>query len=103
MPEFMGSMLDPNVFDSMFDSDPLLAIWNAGSGNGTLDDLSGLVKSISTAVTNYVRQHDSTYQSEPARGQVRYNTVCINLRWPWVANSSAVVILTLPFFVWVVL
>lgn len=115
----MGEALNANTFAELFDgelteyysyaspaqfgSEALLAVWNAGSGNGTLDDFIGLIKNISDAVTTHLRLNGEDYQSDTAYGEVHYNTVCIHVRWPWVAYSDAVVGLTLLFFAWVVL
>jgi hypothetical protein len=119
MPSTAGSMLNDNIFGdlfkggltayrledppALFGSDPLLAIWHAGSGNGTLEDFSGLIKNISDTVTMRVREHGNVYQSKPALGEVHYNTVCISVQWPWIAYSGAIVVLTLLFFALVVL
>jgi hypothetical protein len=115
----MGEALNANTFAELFEGEltehysyaspaqfgqeAFLAVWNAGSGNGTLDDFTGLIKNISDAVTTHLRLNGEDYQSDAAHGEVHYNTVCIRVHWPWVAYSGAVVGLTLLFFAWVVL
>lgn len=39
----------------------------------------------------------------PVTGRVKFNTVCIHVRWPRVAYSAVVVMLTLVFFAWTVI
>lgn len=115
----MGEALNANTFAELFEGEltehysyaspaqfgpeALLAVWNAGSGNGTLDDFTGLIKNISDAVTTHLRLNGEDCQSDAAHGEVHCNTVCIHVHWPWVAYSGAVVGLTLLFFAWVVL
>lgn len=115
----MGEALNANTFAELFEGEltehysfappalfgpeALLAVWNAGSSNGTLSDFTGLIKNISDAVTTHLRLNGEEYQSDAAHGEMNYNTVCIHVHWPWVTYSGAIVGLTLLFFVWVVL
>lgn len=84
-------------------SDTVMALANAGSGNGTLEDVRAFFTNVTDTMTTHMRMHGARYQSEPVRGAVVYNTVCIHVRWEWIAYSVAVVALTLLFFVWVVI
>ncbi|KAF3050053.1 hypothetical protein E8E11_008190 [Didymella keratinophila] len=83
--------------------EPVLALWHAGTGNGTFDDIDGIMRNISDALTAYIRQNGKPWKNKPASGTVYYNTVCIHVRWVWMAYSVAVVVLTLVFFIWVVM
>ena len=82
--------------------DPLLAIWYAGTGNGTLEDISDLMRNVADAVTVYMRDSGPEFRSIPVVGDVHYTTVCIHVRWPWMAYSISIVVLTLVFFAWMV-
>ncbi|CAO2652568.1 Nn.00g008510.m01.CDS01 [Neocucurbitaria sp. VM-36] len=118
MTDTAGNTLNENLFRNLFDGDiqewwtysppaligneTLMAIWHAGSGNGTLEDISGLMKNISDSLTTHIRQHGHVNLSQPVLGEVHYNTVCIRVQWEWVIYSGAVVALTLVFFIWVI-
>ena len=108
-PLFKGELTElhdedpPSPKKKLLGPEALLAIWIAGSRNGTLEYFSGPFKNISDTLTTHVRQHSDTNQSEPSLGDVHYHTVCVNVRWPWTAYSGAIVGLTLLFFTWVVL
>jgi hypothetical protein len=82
--------------------EPLLAMRFAGSGNGTLQDMSGLMRNVSAGLTKYVRRKASGNLSRPKLGTVTHNTVCIRVKWPWVAFSGLIILLTLVFFIYVV-
>lgn len=84
-------------------SEPLMAIWHAGSGNGTLEDMSGFMKNISDSLTIHVRQHGHPNLSQPVLGETHSNTVCIRVQWEWIIYSAVVVGSTLMFFIWVVI
>jgi len=79
------------------------AIFNAGSGNGTLEDMNGLIKNVSDTITIFIRQNGNATKSEPVHGDVRYNTVCIKVQWAWIAYPAAVAMLTMLFLAWVVI
>ncbi|KAF2874040.1 hypothetical protein BDV95DRAFT_604257 [Massariosphaeria phaeospora] len=84
--------------------EPLKALWHAGSGNGTLEDVSGVIRNVTDSLTTHIRRTPSAYRdgattyNTPIRGQVHYNTTCIRIRWIWIAYSSATVGLLLLFF-----
>ena len=56
-------------------SDPSLAMWYAGTGNGTLEDFRGLIKNMSDALTIYLRDNGPVFRSAPIVGEVHYTTV----------------------------
>lgn len=87
---------------ALFGPESLMAIRHAGSGNSTLQDMSDLMRNVSDALTTYVRQHGHVNMSSPMLGTVTRNTFCIRVQWPWVAFSAAIVLLTLLFFLYVV-
>ncbi|KAF2828783.1 hypothetical protein CC86DRAFT_319841 [Ophiobolus disseminans] len=101
---FKGELLERGTSNppALFGPEPLMAIRHAGSGNGTLKDMSDLMRNISNSLTTYVRQHGNVNMSNPMLGTVTRNTVCIRVQWPWVAFSAAIVLLTLVFFLYVV-
>lgn len=120
MSDLAGTSLDSNLFQDLFKGnitewgefwttgpgamgpEPLMAIWYAGSGNGTFEDMSALMKNISETLTTHVRHHGNANLSQPFTGEVHYNTVCIRVRWEWITYSGAIVAFTLIFFIWVV-
>ena len=101
---FEGELKEFGTSDppALFGPEPLMAIRHAGSGNGTFKDMSDLMRNVSDALTTYVRQNGNVNMSSPMLGSVTYNTVCIRVQWPWVAFSGAIVLLTLVFFLYVV-
>ncbi|OAL56194.1 hypothetical protein IQ07DRAFT_581577 [Pyrenochaeta sp. DS3sAY3a] len=120
MSDMAGTSLNSNLFRHLFKGDitewgemwtsgpsangsePLMAIWNAGSGNGTLEDMSALMRNISETLTTHVRHNGNGNFSQPFTGEVHYNSTCISVRWEWITYSGAIVAFTLIFFIWVV-
>jgi hypothetical protein len=100
---FKGEMVEWGRNDppALFGPEPLFAMRFAGSGNGTLQDMSGLMRNVSAGLTKYVRQSSSNL-SRPKLGTVTHNTVCIGVKWSWIAFSGLIVLLTLVFFIYVV-
>lgn len=101
-PLFEGNLTQEFTSTQPTGPDPLLAMWFAGTGNGTLEDISGLMRNVTDAVTVYMRDSGPGFRSAPVVGDVHYTTVCIHVRWPWMAYSISIVVLTLVFFVWMV-
>jgi hypothetical protein len=83
-------------------AEALTALFNAGSGNGTLEDLDGVLKNMTGTLTTYMRQAGQRGFSEPAVGKMYGYTSCIQIRWAWLSYAAAVVGLLLIFFVWMV-
>lgn len=74
-------------------------------GEGALKDFSGIYESNVEALNVYIRQRSIANHAEwfeSARGEVHYSTVCVYVRRLGVVYPSAIVLLTLFFFVWVV-
>jgi len=82
--------------------DAMMAVWKAGSGNGTLEDISGLMRNISDTLTTFIREQKSELNNS-ILGEVHYNSLCIRIRWAWVTYSGATVFFTLHFFVWLII
>lgn len=80
----------------------LTALWHAGSGNGTLEDVQGLMRSMADTLTAYMRQAGEKGFSAAATGTMREQTNCIQVRWAWLAYAAMVVGLLLVFFTWMV-
>jgi hypothetical protein len=87
----------------IYGPEPLVAIWNAGPANDSGAGFFNLTQGVTDAITVYVRQNGNENHSEPARGEVYYNTVCVQVRWAWIAYPAAVVVLTLLFFAGVII
>ncbi|PVH92305.1 hypothetical protein DM02DRAFT_543964 [Periconia macrospinosa] len=106
--------LQTNLFDKIFSgevlsspreevpgfngSETLMAIWNAGSGNGTLEDLQGMMSSMTNSLTTHIRQNGWEGFKTPATGEMYRITTCVHVRWAWMAYAGALVFLTLIFF-----
>jgi hypothetical protein len=80
----------------------LTALWYAGSGNGTLEDVQGLMRSMTDTLTAYIRHAGEPEFSERVSGIMREQTNCIQVRWAWLAYAAMVVGLLLIFFTWMV-
>lgn len=80
-------------------TETVAALWYAGS---TLENMTSLMNNVTEVMTTYIREEQSRF-SDPVVGKVRYNSVCIVVRWGWVAYSCATVALTLLFFIWIIL
>lgn len=101
---FQGDIQEHWAFSppALFGSEPLLAIWHAGSSNGTFEDISGLMRNISESLTTHTRQNGQPGLSQTVLGEIHSNTVCICVQWKWIIYSGLVVGFTLFFFIWAV-
>lgn len=75
-------------------------------GNATFDSIQDVFANISISLTNYIREDGSNggstegpVSSTPAQGTVHQAKICIGVRWAWLAYPIALVVLTLVFFV----
>ena len=59
----------------------VVALYNAGSGNGTLEDLQGIMRNVTDALTTYIRQAGDEGFSEPAIGDMSDYATCVQVRW----------------------
>jgi hypothetical protein len=110
--------LDRNLFGRMFSgevrnswsygyagyegAEALTALYNAGTGNGTLEDVESLLRGMTDTFTTYMRQAGDPGLSVPATAEMHESTSCIQVRWAWLAYAALVVGLLLIFFAWMV-
>jgi hypothetical protein len=92
----------PNGHASYSGAEALAVLLNAGSGNGTLADLQGVLSNMTGTLTTYMRQAGQPGFSEPAVGKMYDYNSCIQVRWAWSSYAAAMVCLLLIFFVWMV-
>jgi hypothetical protein len=113
-----ATSLDGNLFSSMFSgeirssggyghtgfagSEALTALYNAGSGNGTLQDVERTLRGMTDTFTTYIRKAGDPGLSVPATAEMHENTSCIQVRWAWLAYAALIVGLLLVFFAWMV-
>jgi hypothetical protein len=76
----------------------MLRIYNARPANDSGAGFSQTMQDIADAMSVYVRQDSRENNSEPALGEVRYSTVCVEVRWAWIAYPVAIAMLTLLSF-----
>jgi hypothetical protein len=112
------SSLERNLFTPMFSgyvrnswsyqyagydgAEALTALYNAGSGNGTLEDVEGLLRGMTDTLTTYMRKAGDPGLSVPATAEMHESTSCIQVRWAWLTYAALVVGLLLIFFTWMV-
>ena len=79
--------------------------WNAellqvyDFGNVTLESLNSTFQNISESITTYMRDTGNANHSEPARGNVLHGQTCLEVRWGWLALPATLVVVTLLFFI----
>ncbi|KAF2678046.1 hypothetical protein K458DRAFT_143423 [Lentithecium fluviatile CBS 122367] len=102
---FTGALNESSSYhyEAQEGSATLMAIWNTGSGNGTLEDMRGIFSNIEEAITTHLRIAGPHVYGEPVKGLVWYDTTCMRIRWGWVAYSTTIVGLTFIFFVGMIL
>ena len=78
-------------------SDALKTIYNYG--NVSFDRVNQIFENVSDSVTNFIRLQTLPKYNDPAQGLVSQNQTCLGVRWPWLAFPTALVLLTLAFFI----
>ncbi|KAI8933165.1 hypothetical protein NX059_009806 [Plenodomus lindquistii] len=94
------SVLRPPTYKA---TEGLSALYSAGSGNGTLEDVQGVFTNITDAITTYMRHVSDPEYSNPAIGVMYINMTCIQVRWAWLSYAAIIVGSLLVFFMWMVL
>jgi hypothetical protein len=61
----------------------MTALFNAGSGNGTLEDVQGVLNNMINTLTTHMRQAGQPGFREPAVREMNDYTSCIQTRWAW--------------------
>lgn len=65
----------------------------------TLEGISDVFRNISQAMTTVMRMTGAVERSDPAVGQVFRLKTCVDVQWEWLAFPTSLVVLTLVFFV----
>lgn len=68
-------------------------------GNVTFDRVNEIFQNISNSMTSFIRQSNNLNWSNPAEGVTMRDQVCLSVRWPWLALPAVLVLLTVIFFV----
>ena len=68
-------------------------------GNVSLESLNSTFQNISQSITTYMRETGNANHSEPAGGNVLRGETCLEVHWGWLALPAALVVLTLLFFI----
>ncbi|KAF2758431.1 hypothetical protein EJ05DRAFT_485561 [Pseudovirgaria hyperparasitica] len=67
----------------------LTAVYNAGSGNGTLEDVQGLFNNVSDALSLVIRANGNASFNDPTFGIATERATCIAIQWPWITYFAA--------------
>lgn len=89
--------LDPSALDGPA---AVQAVYNFG--DVSFERVDGIVRNLTRALSNVVRVGGMGDVGVPALGQVNEEKTCIQIRWAWMAYPAALVVLSLAFFVWMV-
>lgn len=68
-------------------------------GNVSFDRVNETFQNISNSITKFIRQNSLSKWSNPAEGVVMHDQTCLSVRWPWLAFPAVLVLLTVIFFV----
>lgn len=68
-------------------------------GNVSLESLNSTFQNISQSITTYMRDTGDPNHSDPVRGIVLHAQTCLGVRWGWLALPAALVVMTLLFFI----
>ena len=86
-----------NSIDVIKGPQNLQTIYNYG--NVSFDRVNETFQNISSSITKYIRQNTLGKWSNPAEGVVMHDQTCLSVRWPWLAFPAVLVLLTVIFFV----
>ena len=68
-------------------------------GNVTFDRVNETFQNISDSITSFIRQSKFSNWSNPAEGVTMRDQVCLSVRWGWLALPAVLVLLTVIFFI----
>lgn len=78
-------------------SEALQTIYNFG--NVSFDRVNQVFDNISDSMTDFFRLQTLPKYNNPAQGLVSRDQTCLGVRWPWLVFPATLVLLTLAFFV----
>jgi hypothetical protein len=82
---------------------PQVVQWFFNFGSADFDWVDQTFNNVTTSLTNYIRQNGVANFSSPAIGEAKEAKTCIAVRWPFLTYPAALAVLTLIFFLAVVL
>ena len=97
---FQGTVEGEALLDSINDikgPQNLQTLYNYG--NVSFDRVNETFQNISKSITKYIRQNALGKWSNPAEGVVMHDQTCLSVRWPWLTFPAVLVLLTVIFFV----
>jgi hypothetical protein len=97
---FLEDFLDGSITEQLYlyrGSAQLLALYN--EANLTFDRIDETWKNLSDSITTHIRHHGGANFSAPAVGEPLRLQTCVHIRWPFLAYPAALVLLTIIFFV----
>lgn len=68
-------------------------------GNATFESISDTFRNVSRAMTVAIRSHGVAGRSDPVVGSVLRTDTCVNVQWAWITFPAGLVVLTLVFFI----
>ena len=86
-----------DILERLNGSESLQAIYDGG--NASFDSVSQIFDNVSDSLTDYFRLQTQPKYNTPAQGAVYHDQTCLGVRWPWLAFPTTVALLTLAFFV----
>ena len=93
---FQGAVTEGNDFG--WGGPPVLQSFFNDS-NVDFAGVNSTFASVADSMTNYIRRNGNPGFSAPALGVVHQTETCVQIRWAWLAFPAALVLLTLLFFV----
>ena len=92
-----GNDLPTGIVERMNGSEVLQTIYNYG--NVSFDRVNQVFENVSDSMTDFFRLQTFPKYNDPAQGLVFHDQTCLGVRWPWLAFPSTLVLLTLAFFI----
>ena len=89
--------LSTGIITRLNGSEALQTIYNYG--NVSFDRVNQVFENVSDSMTDFFRLQTFPKYNDPAQGLVSQNQTCLGVRWPWLAFPTALVLLTLTFFI----
>ncbi|ESZ89489.1 hypothetical protein SBOR_10126 [Sclerotinia borealis F-4128] len=98
-----GSGLSNDGLVSFFDmTGPQMMVDLYNNGYIEFKDVQEKFSNISDIMTAWIRAHGNSTSSDPAIGEVLHYATCLHVRWPWFAFTATLALLSLAFFIAIV-
>jgi len=91
------SMLLSGMITRLNGSEALKTIYNYG--NVSFDRVNQVFENVSDSMTDFFRLQTLPKYNDPAQGLVTQHQTCLGVRWPWLAFPTPLALLTLAFFI----